>query len=87
MRSIALIFTYLLTIFTANAWYDPPGSGTVIKEEPDPFWVAPQVRDSYDSFSVTEDVVNSNGFITREKTTFDCGPTMFGERTCRERPW
>lgn len=83
---VVLIFIVALGIYDASAW-EPVGSGTVIKELPDPWYVNSSVRDSYNSFEVSDDTVNSYGFVERETKRFDCGPNIFGEQECRERQW
>ena len=60
------------------------GDGTVIKEEPSPWY---DNRGIIESYSVTEDTVNGMGFVDRETTTFDCMDNFLGEKTCTERRW
>ena len=54
------------TSFGGTGFY---GDGTVIKEEPSPWY---DNRGIIESYSVTEDTVNSSGFVDRESTTDDC---------------
>ena len=60
------------------------GDGTIIKEEPAPFYNSHGIIESY---SVTEDTVNDFGLPDRETTTFDCMDNYLGQKTCRERRW
>lgn len=59
------------------------GDGKVIKEEPTRLFH--HGLEDNESFSVTDDVVDSLGFHKRETTYFDCRQNLFGEKVCEER--
>ena len=81
-----IALTVILMVETASAYTGFGtgyyGDGTVIKEEPSPWY---DNRGIIESYSVTDDTVNELGLPDRETKTFDCMDNFLGEKTCTER--